>query len=52
MKTLYLVLLIIGAVCFAVATVGGTIHPRINLLALGLLAWILVPLIELTQVTT
>jgi len=52
MKTLYLVLLIIGAACFAVATVGGTIHPRINLLALGLLAWILVPLIELTQTTS
>jgi hypothetical protein len=51
-KTLYLILLIIGAACFAVAAAGGTIHPRINLMALGLLAWILVPLIELTQTTT
>lgn len=52
MKTLYLVLLIIGATCFAIATVGGTVHPRINLMALGLLAWILVPLIQLTQLTS
>jgi len=41
---LNIVLLLIGAVCFGLAAfgVGGG---RINLVALGLLAWILVPLI-------
>lgn len=52
MKTLYLVLLIAGAICFALASVSAVVHPRLNLVALGLLAWILVPLIELTQTTT
>lgn len=53
MRTLYLILYIVAAVCFALATVL-TFHPpttapaatsRVNLIALGLLAWVLVPLI-------
>lgn len=43
MKVIDLILLLIGAVCFALAAVG--VAARINPLALGLLAWILVPLI-------
>lgn len=53
MRVLYLILLIIAAVLFIAAafipasTVAGP-HPahRFNLVALGLLAWVLVPLIE------
>jgi hypothetical protein len=56
MDILYLVLLIISALCFVVAafyapTVVNTTSPphpvtRVNLVALGLLAWVLVPLIQ------
>lgn len=46
MPTLYLILLIVAAVCFALAALGAVVHPRLSLLALGLLAWVLVPLIE------
>lgn len=54
MKTLYLILYVIAAGCFALAAFvrETSMPPRINLLALGLLAWVLVPLIELTQTTT
>jgi hypothetical protein len=44
MSTLYLVLLIVAAVCFALASWG--VASRVNLLALGLLAWVLVPLVQ------
>lgn len=53
MRTLYLILLIISAISFLAATyvsvpAGTTPRPavRVNLLALGLLAWVLVPLIQ------
>jgi hypothetical protein len=53
MRTLYLILYIIAAVLFIAAaatqyrpTTGGPAVARINLLALGLLAWVLVPLIQ------
>lgn len=51
MRTLYLILYIIAAVCFALAALVQYRPPtqptatRINLIALGLLAWVLVPLI-------
>lgn len=54
MDTLYLILYIIAALCFAVAAFGvqpvgdatrSNVVSRINLVALGLLAWVLVPLI-------
>lgn len=45
MATLYLILLIVAAACFALAAFGVALHPRVSLLALGLLAWVLVPLI-------
>lgn len=38
-----IVLYIIAAVCFALAAVNAT--ARINLVALGLFSWVLVPLI-------
>jgi len=43
MHTLDLILLIIAAVCFGLAAAG--VPSRVNLIALGLLAWVLVPLI-------
>lgn len=54
MKALYLILLVIAAVCFALAAfeLGRNRDSRVNasaLLAAGLLAWVLVPLIELAR---
>jgi hypothetical protein len=54
MRTLYLILLIAAGVCFALAVVlpspvavGPAAKPRgLNLTALGLLLWVLVPLIQ------
>jgi hypothetical protein len=52
MRTLYLILYIIAAVLFVVAAFVAWSPPanatagRVNLLALGLLAWVLVPLIQ------
>lgn len=50
MHTLYFILLILGALCFAAATIGQaaltTGRRAIGLLPLGLLFWILVPLIQ------
>lgn len=44
MTVLFLILLLLGAVCFGLAAFGATLQ-KVNLLALGLLFWILVPLI-------
>lgn len=57
MRTLYLILYIVAAVLFAVSIImpvrvpagEGAPHPywtRVNLVAAGLLAWVLVPLIQ------
>lgn len=43
MRIIDLLLLIAGAVCFGLAAFGVT--TRVNLIAAGLLAWILVPLL-------
>lgn len=48
MNLLYFVLLLLGAVCFAAAALSFTMQ-RINLVALGLLFWVLVPLIQTAQ---
>ena len=52
MKVLYLILLILAAVCFVaaavfrpVATDPPRVYARVNLVALGLFFWVLVPLI-------
>jgi hypothetical protein len=47
MVTLSIILLVIAAVMFALAAVG--VASRVNLVALGLLAWVLVPLISLIR---
>jgi hypothetical protein len=58
MRTLYLILYIIAAICFALAAflhsrpVTTTGAPRVlpHFVALGLLAWVLVPLIATIDV--
>lgn len=45
MNALYLVLLLLAAFLFTLATLGIR-SPRVNLVALGLLCWVLVPLIQ------
>jgi hypothetical protein len=44
MNVVYLVLLIVAALCFLAAT--ANVAARVNLVALGLFAWVLVPLIQ------
>ncbi|MFC0622954.1 hypothetical protein [Kribbella deserti] len=44
MVAVYLVFLILGAACFAGAFFG--LGGRLNLLAAGLLCWILVPIVQ------
>jgi hypothetical protein len=44
---LTLILLLIAAVCFGLAAAG--VPSRVNLVALGLLAWVAVPLIAALQ---
>lgn len=45
MNILDLVLLLTAAICFGLAAFGAVVS-RVNLLALGLLAWVLVPLLD------
>jgi hypothetical protein len=45
MHTLHLVLYIAAALCFLAATFTSKISPNFSLLALGLLLWVLNPLI-------
>ncbi len=59
MKVIYLLLYIVAAVCFGLAafaagrsTVGSKVGGRggnVNLVAAGLLAWVLVPLLQQLQ---
>lgn len=44
MTVVYLLLLIVAAVCFLASAFGGTLH-RVNLVALGLFLWVMVPLL-------
>ena len=46
---LTLILLIIAAVCFGLAAFGAVASGRVNLVALGLLAWVLTALIPAIQ---
>lgn len=43
-KTIEIILLLAALVCFILAVFAGERFPRINLIALGLAAWVLVPL--------
>lgn len=45
MTVLYLLLLLLGAVCFAMAMVGASVR-NFNLVAAGLLFWVMVPLLQ------
>jgi hypothetical protein len=45
MVTIYFVLLLLAALCFGAAALSVAVQ-RVNLLALGLLLWVLVPLIQ------
>lgn len=47
MNTLYLLLLLASVVCFALSSLS--IHTKVNLVALGLLCWALVPFVQLAQ---
>lgn len=47
MNALYLILLVLSAGCFALASFGrGRFDNRVSLLPLGLLFWVLVPLLQ------
>ena len=47
MSTIFLILLVLGAACFAASALGrGRYDTHVTLLPLGLLFWILVPLIN------
>jgi hypothetical protein len=48
MAVLFLILLLLAVVCFAVAA-SGRASARVNLVALGLFFWALVPLIQAVQ---
>jgi len=54
-KTLYLILYVVAALCFALSAFGvGHGDARManrSLVSLGLLAWVLVPLVELARAT-
>ncbi len=47
MQILTLILLIAAFLCFLAAAFGGTLSPRINMVALGLALWVAVPLLAL-----
>lgn len=47
MNTFHIVMLVLAAVCFLVAAVASEVVPKVNLLALGLLFWVVVPLTTL-----
>lgn len=47
MRAIDLVLLILAAVCFALAALNTA--ARVNLIAAGLLAWVVVPLLGMVQ---
>lgn len=48
MDVIYLLLFVVAAVCFSLAAYGVTVN-RVNLVALGLLSWVLVPLLQVLQ---
>lgn len=48
MTVLYLILLILATVCFGAAA-SNRVASRVNLVALGLLLWVAVPLIQTIQ---
>lgn len=49
MTVIYLILLIAALVCFVIAALAPHQPARVNLVALGLGFWVLVPLIQTVQ---
>ncbi len=49
MTVIYLILLIAALVCFLIAAFAPSQPARVNLMALGLGFWVLVPLIQTVQ---
>lgn len=49
MTTLYLILLLLSTVFFALSAFGVVVS-KVNLMALGLFCWVLVPLIQTIKV--
>lgn len=45
MTVLYLLLLLAAALCFGLATFNRLVFRKVNLVALGLLLWVLVPVL-------
>jgi hypothetical protein len=43
------ILLLLGAICFLLAAANAPVPPRVNLIALGLLLWVLVPLVSAAE---
>lgn len=48
MNVVYLILLILAAACF-VASAARVASTRVNLMALGLALWVLVPIIQVAR---
>ena len=46
MTVLYFVLFLLALICFLAAAGSATLHPRLNLVALGLALWVLVYVIQ------
>ncbi len=50
MTVIFLILLIAALVCFLIAAFAPSQPARVNLVALGLALWVLVPLIQTVQI--
>lgn len=48
MNVIYLILLLLATVCF-LAAASNRVTSRVNLVALGLLCWVAVPLLQTIQ---
>lgn len=49
MEALFMVFLLLAAVCFLVAAFGTPVTTRVNFVAAGLFLWVLVPLLKAIQ---
>lgn len=50
MNAFYFILLLLAAVCFALSAFNVVVARRVSFLSLGLLFWVLVPLIQTLKV--
>jgi hypothetical protein len=49
MTVLYFILFLLALICFIAAAAGATLHPRLDIIALGLAFWVLVFVIRAAQ---